>query len=61
MGREQRQREVRGSSSVHIMQLSGKSFYKEQLQAGEGKAATTSSNQWCQDVQAKTDEVRGGY
>lgn len=29
------------------MQVLGKSFYKEQLQAGEGKAATTRSNQQC--------------
>lgn len=31
------------------MQFLGKSFYKEQLQAGEGKAATTRSNQQCRD------------
>lgn len=42
-------KEVRGSSSVHTMQFLGKSFYKEQLQAGKGKAATTHSNQQCRD------------
>lgn len=43
MGCEQKQRKVKGSSSVHTMQLPGKSFYKEQLQAGEGTAAATGS------------------
>lgn len=36
-------------------------FYEEQLQAEKRRAATTSSNQRCHDVQAKTDTVRGGY
>lgn len=61
IGHEWRQRKVSGSSSVYIMQLLGKSFHKEQLQAEEGKAATHQFQPMASaESKPKTDMVRRG-